>query len=591
MALKLAKHKCAFYNGACALRLCLFRHNSGVSKALAYTLINLGGTLMKVLDAVARILREEGVKWAGCFPSNNLIEAVAEAGINPIMFRQERGAAMAVDGFSRMRNRDEFGVLITQGGPGSENTMGGLAQAYADNVPILYLPGGAAVNQRSVKPNFSPARTYASVSVSAEVLYQPSQVASVMRRAFHALRNGRPGPVIVEIPADVGEMDVDDAIVSAYTPPKRYRSAPSSGDVTRAVELLLSAKKPVIWSGMGTLMADASAELTEFAELTDIPVYCTMPGKSGFDQRHPLSLGSGSGATSLEARTWLQESDVLLGVGTSLTLTSYGQPIPDGKIMIHNTETIADLNKDFNVDCGLVGDTKLTLQMLVAEVKSQIGNEGRKNSTGVQDEIKAVHDDWMSKWNDVLATDETPISPYRVVGELINVLDQENSIVTHDAGAPRDIIMPFYPGTVPHSYVGWGKTTHLGYGIPLMTGVKIACPDKFCLNIMGDGAFGMSGLDIETSVRAGAPITTIVLNNGGMATYPGGYPTARESFGTTYMTGDYTKIAEGLGAVGITVTKPEDVAGALEQAKQLNAEGKTVLIDVHSNMEDRRSTF
>ena len=108
---------------------------------------------------------------------------------------------------------------------------------------------------------------------------------------------------------------------------------------------------------------------------------------------------------------------------------------------------------------------------------------------------------------------------------------------------------------------------------------------------MGDGAFGMSGLDIETSVRSGAPITTIVLNNGGMATYPGGYPTARESFGTTYMTGDYSKIAEGLGAVGITVTNPEDIAGALEQAKQLNAEGKTVLIDVHSNMEDRRSNF
>ena len=173
----------------------------------------------------------------------------------------------------------------------------------------------------------------------------------------------------------------------------------------------------------------------------------------------------------------------------------------------------------------------------------------------------------------------------------MKVLDLENSIVTHDAGAPRDIIMPFYPGTVPHSYVGWGKTTHLGYGIPLMTGVKIACPDKFCLNIMGDGAFGMSGLDIETSVRAKAPITTVLLNNGGMATYPGGYPTARESFGTTHMTGDYAKIAEGLGAVGIKVEKPEEIAPALEQAKQLNSEGKTVLIDVLSNMEARRSNF
>jgi len=546
---------------------------------------------MKVLDAVARILKAEGIEWAGCFPSNNLIEAVAEVGINPIMFRQERGAAMAVDGFSRMRNREEFGVLITQGGPGSENTMGGLAQAYADNVPILYLPGGPAVSARSVKPNFSPARTYESVSVSAEVLFQPSQVASVMRRAFHALRNGRPGPVIVEIPADVGEMEVDDSVVSSYAPPKRHRFAPDPAEIKEAVRLLLAAKKPVIWSGMGVLMSGASPELTQLAEITQIPVYCTMPGKSGFDQRHPLALGSGSSATSLQARTWLQESDVLFGVGTSLTRTSYGQPIPDGKVMIHNTETVADLNKDFNIDVGLVGDTKLTLTMMIEEAKAQLGGEDRKGSSELADQIAEINDKWMAEWSDALTSNETPITPYRVIGEMINVLDQENSIVTHDAGAPRDIIMPFYPGTVPHSYVGWGKTTHLGYGIPLMTGVKMACPDKFCMNIMGDGAFGMSGLDIETSVRSGAPITTIVLNNGGMATYPGGYPTARESFGTTYMTGDYAKIAEGLGAVGITVTKPEEIAPALEQAKQLNADGKAVLIDVHSNMEARRSNF
>jgi len=546
---------------------------------------------MKVLDAVARILKAEGIEWAGCFPSNTLIEAVAEVGINPIMFRQERGAAMAVDGFSRMRNREQFGVLITQGGPGAENTMGGLAQAYADNVPILYLPGGPAVSARSVKPNFSPARTYESVSVSAEVIFQPGQVASIMRRAFHALRNGRPGPVIVEIPADVGEMEVDDSVVSSYSPPKRHKFAPDPVEIKEAARLLLAAKKPVIWSGMGVLMSGASPELTELAEIAQIPVYCTMPGKSGFDQRHPLALGSGSSATSLQARTWLQESDVLFGVGTSLTRTSYGQPIPDGKVMIHNTETVADLNKDFNIDVGLVGDTKLTLGMMVDEVKAQLAGEDRKGSSELSDQIAEINDKWMAEWSEALNSNETPITPYRVIGEMINVLDKENSIVTHDAGAPRDIIMPFYPGTVPHSYVGWGKTTHLGYGIPLMTGVKMACPDKFCINIMGDGAFGMSGLDIETSVRAGAPITTIVLNNGGMATYPGGYPTARESFGTTYMTGDYAKIAEGLGAVGITVTKPEEIASALEQAIQLNADGKTVLIDVHSNMEDRRSNF
>ena len=543
---------------------------------------------MNTLQAVARILKTEGVEWISCFPSNNLIEAVAQEGIRPIMFRQERGAIMAADGYSRMNNRKKFGVIITQGGPGSENCMGGLAQAFADNVPVLYLPGGPAVNQHSVCPSFSPARSYASVVVHSEVLWKADMTASVLRRAFHRLRNGRPGPVLVEIPADVMTQEVPEAAMN-YLPPKRMLQAPSASDVKDAVRLLLNAKKPVIWSGMGTLMAEASAELQEFAELTEVPVYCTMPGKSGFDERHPLALGAGSSSTSRQAYRWLQDSDLLLALGSSLTRTGYGQPIPGGKIMIHNTESLEDIGKDYNIEVGLPGDTRLTIQMLIEEAKAQLGTNGRKGKTTVAADIATIKQQWMSEWTDILRSNDVPINTYRVIGELERILDKENSIVTHDAGAPRDSIMPFYTATIPHSYIGWGKTTHLGYGIPLMIGTKLAKPDKFCLNFMGDGAFGMSGLDIETSVRAGAPITTIVLNNGDMATYPGGYPTARELFNVTKMTGDYAKLAEGMGAVGITVTRPGDVAPALRKAQELNAEGKTVLIDIHSNMESRKS--
>jgi len=243
------------------------------------------------------------------------------------------------------------------------------------------------------------------------------------------------------------------------------------------------------------------------------------------------------------------------------------------------------------VDVGIPGDAKLTLLAMIEEVKSQIGESGRRDQTAVATEIAKLKAQWMADWTDILNSDETPINTYRVIGELERNLDKESSIVTHDAGAPRDTIMPFYTSTVPHSYIGWGKTTHLGYGIPLMIGAKLANPDKFCLNFMGDGAFGMSGLDIETSVREGAPITTVVLNNGGMATYPGGYPVANELYGTTRMTGDYAKLAEGMGAVGITVTQPGEVANAIKQAMKLNAEGKTVLLDIHTNLEARRSNF
>ena len=169
------------------------------------------------------------------------------------------------------------------------------------------------------------------------------------------------------------------------------------------------------------------------------------------------------------------------------------------------------------------------------------------------------------------------------------VLDNESSVVTHDAGAPRDQIVPFYTATTPHSYVGWGKSTHLGFSIPLMIGAKMAAPERMCVNLMGDGAFGMSGLDIETSARAGIPITTILLNNGIMATYPGGFPTAREQFGVSHMQGDYAGIARAMGAEGIHVTQAAEMAPALEQAKRLNADGKTVLIDVKTRAEDSRS--
>ncbi len=545
---------------------------------------------MDTTQAVARILKIEGVEWVSCFPSNQLIEAVAQEGIRTVMFRHERGAVMAADGYSRVNDRNKFGVIVTQGGPGAENSMGGIAQAFADNVPILYLPGGPSIGDYAVRPSFSPVRTYQTVSKYGEVITKPDEVSNVMRRAFHHLRNGRPGPVIVETPSDIGMQDVSEDALN-YTPPKRSLQVPAAGDIKDAVTELLNATKPVIWSGMGVLLSGATEALKEFAELTEIPVYCTMPGKSSFDERHPLSVGSGSGATTLPARRWLQESDVLLAMGSSLTRTVYGQPIPDGKVIIHNAESIEDINKDFSVDIGLPGDAKLTLEAMIEEAKSQLGENGRKGETQVATDIAELKKTWLEEWTPLLNSDEEPLNTYRVIGDMVKALDLENSIVTHDAGAPRDSILPFYPGTVPHSYIGWGKTTHLGFGIPLMIGAKIAKPDKFCCNFMGDGAFGMSGLDIETSARAGAPITTVVLNNGGMSTYPGGYPTAREQFGTTEMTGDYAKIAEGMGAVGITVVKPSEMIPALEQAQQLNADGRAVLLDVHTNMESRRSRF
>ena len=544
---------------------------------------------MNGIEAVARILKLEGVEWLACYPSNPLIEAAAREGIRPIAFRHERGAIMAADGYSRTSDRQRFGVVAVQSQAGAENSLGGIAQAFADNIPILVLPGGVPLHQIAVRPNFSAVHNYGGLARRVEAIYEAEQIPAVMRRAFHALRNGPPGPVVVELTADVLAREAPESATD-YTPPPLVRQAPEPDTVAEAASLLLEAERPLIWSGGGVLFARATGQLRELAELLDAPVFTTMPGKSAFDERHPLAVGAGAGTTTLAAHNRIGEADVLLALGTSLTRTGYGQSIAAGTRIIHNTASLEDLNKDETAEVALPGDAALVIEALIEELRDRLGEEGRPEE-GVAAGIAADRDAWLGEWEALLESDEVPVNTYRVIREIDRTIDRERSIVTHDAGAPRDSIVPFFTATTPHSYVGWGKTTHLGFSIPLMIGAKLAHPDRFCLNLMGDGAFGMSGMDIETSARAGVPITTVVLNNGGMATYPGGFPTAREQYGVSHMTGNYAQIAEGMGAVGIEVVEPAELAPAIERAQQLNAEGRTVLIDVHSNMEARRSRW
>ena len=548
---------------------------------------------MNGTEFIAKILKAEGIDSVTCFPSNPLIEAVAKEGIRPISFRNERGAVMAADGFSRISQRKKFGVAIVQSQAGAENAMGGIAQAYADNIPILLMPGGISLSQLGVKPNFSALQNYQGWVKQVETVLSPNEVGNVMRRSFNALRNGPPGPVVVEMTSDVCSLEIPKDSEN-YCSPRSAKVIPSQNDIRDAVKYLMKAKKPLIWAGGGVLMSGASKELKKLVEFTGIPVFSTMQGKSAFDERHPLSLGAGCGTTTLAAHNWLKNSDVVLVLGSSLTRTPYGQVLSSEKTLLHNTIDPEDLNKDVSAMVGLVGDTKLTLLALIEEFKTEGFKKDNGEVTQIKKEINALKKKWMQDWNPILHSGEIPLNYYRIINEIYKNIDPENSIVTHDAGAPRDCMVPFYNATLPNSYIGWGKTTHLGFGIPLMVGAKMAHPDKFCLNLMGDGAFGMSGLDLETSVRAELPITTVLLNNGAMSTYEGTSligPVSKKEYGVSSMKGDYAKIAKGLGAEGIRVEKPNELEMALKNAQQLNKDGKTVLIDVISNVESRRSKF
>ena len=541
-------------------------------------------------DYIAQILKSEGVEWLACFPQTPMIEAAAAAGIRPIMFRHERGAVMAADGYSRTSDRRRFGVVAVQPQAGAENALGGLAQAGADNIPVLLLPAGNA-RDSVTRPNFSATRTFQGVAKQVEPILRRDQIGAVMRRAFHGLRNGAPGPVVVELTQDVCAEEVPPE-ERTYRSPRAARQVPAAADVAAAVELLRGAEKPLIWAGAGVLAAGASAGLARLAELLAAPVFCTMPGKSALPETHPLCLGAGSGATTLAAHRWLSECDVLLAIGTSLTRSPYGQAVRPKIRVIHNSVNVDDINKDEAAAVALPGDAALTIEALIEEFRSRPAGEDAVADTAGR--VASIREQWLAEWTPALTGDDEPLSYYRVVHALNEVLDPDASMVTHDAGAPRDCMVPFYRATVPHSYVGWGKTTHLGFGLPLMIGAKLAHPDKFCLNVMGDGAFGMSGLDLETAVRTGVPITTVLLNNGAMATYSGSRdmigPTARAA-GVSTMGGNYAALAQSLGAHGIEVRSAAELERALAEAQRLNAAGSTVLIDVHVNVESRRSRF
>ena len=546
---------------------------------------------MNGIELIARCLKAEGVSWMACFPANPLIEAAAKVGIRPIVFRQERGGINAADGYSRQSSGNRIGVFASQGGPGVENSFGGIAQAWGEGVPLVFLPGSADLHGYDIKPNFSATRAYQPVTKLALSIDRPDLTTRQIRRAFHAARNGRPGPALVELHRDVLSQQVPDDAAASYRPSKTMRSAPNRSDVRDAVKALLDASNPVIWAGQGVLYAEAAEELRALAELMQIPVITTMQGKSAFPDDHPLALGSANRTAPKGVFKWLGASDTILCIGSGLTRTNFGIDIPPGKCMIHANVSVEDINKDYDIDIGLVGDARLTLELMIDEVKAAVGDNGRETNTALAADIAATKAEWLAEWAPLLNSDETPINPYRVVNEINKAVDHAASVVTHDAGNPRDQIMPFYKATVPHGYIGWGKTTHLGYGIPLAMGAKMANPDKFCMNLMGDLAFGHTGTEIETAVRAEVPITSIVINNRTMGGYDKNMPVAMERYGAGNQGGDYAGVARALGATAIDVNEVEEIGPAIRQAQVANREGKVCVIEVATRQDTRFSKY
>ena len=529
---------------------------------------------MKGVDAVAKILQLEGVEYLFAYPNHPLIEACAKIGIRPIIARSEKTLINIADGYTRALNGSKPTVVITQGGPGIENAFGGLAQAASDGVPLLVIPGGSDA-VRLGAGEFDPLPVYSHIMKWTGRINLPSRIPELMNRAFSQLRNGKLGPVLLELPRDTGNAEVDDP-EGVYTPPKKYRSAGDPRDVAVAARMLLAAKRPVLHAGHGVLWAEAWDELRELAELLQIPVMTTMAGKSAFPENHPLALGAGGHSMTESAAHFLVKSDLVFGVGCSFAKGSFSFPIPADKPIVQVVSDGTTLDKDHKVAHAVIGDAKLVLRQVIDEVKAS-GKATKRD--GVAAEVKSAKDAFLDTWLPRLTADTAPISPYRVIWDLVQNLDRRNVVITHDSGNPRDQTLPFFEAVAPRGYIGWGKSTQLGTGYGVAMGAKLAFPNKTCINIMGDLAFGTAGMEIETAFREKLPIITCLLNNSVLGGYSNYMPVASDTYNSNKLTGDYTAVARGLGAYAEKVQKPEDVKGAIERALQATSEGRPVLLE------------
>ncbi|HEX3537672.1 MAG TPA: thiamine pyrophosphate-requiring protein [Stellaceae bacterium] len=538
---------------------------------------------MQVMDAITEILKREGISTMFCFPTTPIIEAAVAGGMRPVICRQERVGVHMADGYARVTNGKPAGVFAMQYGPGAENAFAGIASAYSDSTPVLLLPLGHPRETAQMFPLFNSTRTYASVVKHVEPVNQPEHTVPAMRRAFNALKNGRPGPVMIEVPADVMTAEFAGNEVD-YKTVRATRSAGDPGDIDDAAKMLLAAKKPIVIAGQGVLYAEASAELLALAELLDIPVMTTTDGKSAFPEDHALALGSGGVVYTGHGRQFLLDCDMIFAIGTSLTRHNISTPIiPPGKTIIHATNDPRDLHKANETALPILGDAKLVLSQLHEAAKERL--KGKSRSTGVRKQIDKLKQDWLGRWEAKRRSTERPINPYFVMAEFMRVIPSEDAIVTHDSGSPRDQLLPFYVAKKPRGYMGWGKSHQLGTGLGLAIGAKVGAPDKMCVNFMGDAAFGMTGLDFETAARCGIPITTIVLNNSTMAIETHAMAFSHEKHRTRDLGGRYANLAADLGGWSERVTDPAEVGPAILRARRVNESGRAALLEFITSAE------
>ena len=548
---------------------------------------------MNGADLLAECLQKQGVKLVTGFSGRTvlpLLKAFEASGIRCYQTRHEQGAGFMADGYSRVSNLP--GVVLVQRGPGVTNCVTAIANAQIDSVPLLVLIGqgememfGKGALQELDHLAFLPYFTKWSFRVPTV-----SRIPEVIRRAFTLLNSGKPGPVALELPMNLMERPLEGESEEYAPVAPRIRVLGDPRKIAEAVELLETAKFPLIYAGAGVLRSEATQELLQLVESLGLPVMTSLGGKSAFPETHELSLGIGGFPRATygtkQAHHMLAQSDCVFALGTSFKEhgTRYFLPMPTQTKLIHVDIAEDELGKNYPPCIGILGDLKRVLSQMCEISRGRLEKDSLRSCVNERrqrlvNDIRRKRDEWLSEWGDHLHSRTVPIDPYRITTELMNVLDPRGYIILHDAGLVRAYICHHFISQRPGSFVGFGGFSAMGYSIPASIGAKLAAPDKDVVTIVGDGSFGMTGFELETAVRYDVPTLTLVYNNHGLDAVRVLQRKRQEKEIWGNLGGNYTEIARGLGAYAHRITHPDEIFESIRAA--LGQEKPAVLeIDV-----------
>ena len=528
-----------------------------------------------VATGIARILKQENIPWVSTFPVSRVNNSFGREGLKLLMMRDDRYAVSVADSYSRVNDCNKIGVCTFSGcinAAGEQVAYSGIAQAYEDGSPVLCIvdavPAGSTQNTR-----FDQDASLRGVAKWYGYIDKPERTPEFLRRAFTMLRSGRPGPVVLGIPDAAATYD---ETVDPYRSPKGWRSLPDPEDIHIAVDELSRAKNPLLFVGEGVLYSNATDELKSFAEKANLPVVTSLKAKGAFPENHPLSVG----VRGDHVLKFMDDADVVLAIGASISPGRFGHGIPDAvnkKIIQCNIDEF-DVNRMYPTHHAVIGDAKVTLTSLTAAID---GNSGRADVTPT---VKSIKDEAMAQYREVMESDTKPINPYRVYGDLMKVLDRNNSFVTHESGNTRDQLSTAYETLIPRGFLGWGNVSSLGYSFPAVVGAKLAHPDRQCVAVIGDAALSYMLGNLEVLTRLELGITIVHINNGGFSGYgPGFWGEGHDPYTFDVSGSDVinmTAAIENIGWQTERVTEPGEISAALERAFAANRSNKPAYIEV-----------